>query len=167
MNFPNEAQTPTGATFRETVYYFFRENERRAKQSTDGLTQENVDHDPGHGSWSIGMLIKHQLDLIGLMTDNLTPGSMKNIEAPDIGAEGNWNLEAMLLHRSTLSDHFLEVFDALSEEKFMDTRPGVYPPHWEEWPVLMRMLRPLLDISTHIGQVNYARRQLDNPISTP
>ena len=167
MNFSNEAQTPTTASFRETVYYFFRENERRAAQSTNGLTIENVNHDPGHGSWSIGMLIKHQLDLIGLMANNLLPGSTKDIEALEIGEEGNWNLSEMLAHRAVLSECFLQVFDALSEEEFMDTRPGVYPPHWEEWPVLMRMLRPLLDISTHIGQVNYARRQLGNPISTP
>jgi hypothetical protein len=167
MNFPNEAQTPTAANFREAIYYFFHENERRATQSTKGLTQENVNHDPGHGSWSIGMLIKHQLDLIGLMTNNLTPGAIKNIQVPEIGEEGNWNLQAMISHRETLAQCFLETFAALPEEKFMDTRPGVYPPHWEEWPVIMRMLRPLLDISTHIGQVNYARRQQGNPISTP
>lgn len=85
MNFPNEAQTPTAATFREATLYYFRENERRAAQSVNGLTAENVNHDPGHGSWSIGMLLKHQLDLIGLITNNLQPGSTKDFAAPDIG----------------------------------------------------------------------------------
>lgn len=167
MNFPNQAQTPTAATFAEVIFYYFRENERRAEQSTDGLTIENVNYDPGHGSWSIGMLLKHQLDLIGLITNNLNPGSIDDIEAPDIGEEGNWNLEAMTAHRKVLSARFFEVFDSLSDSEFMETRPGVYPPGWEEWPVTMRMLRPLLDIATHIGQVNYARRQLDNPVTTP
>ena len=167
MNFPNEAQTPTAATFHEVIYYYFRENERRAAQSMDGLTVENLNHDPGHGSWSIGMLLKHQLDLIGLITNNLRPGSTNDIEAPDIGEEGNWKLETIMAYRKLLAARFFKVFDSLSEDEFLETRPGVYPPNWEEWPVIMRMLRPLLDIATHIGQVNYARRQLDNPVDTP
>ena len=167
MIFPHEAQTPTGATFTETVHYYFRENERRSTQSTNGLTPENLNHDPGHGSWSIGMLLKHQLDVMGLMIENLKPGSTTDLGKPEIGSEGQWNLDGILTHRAALSERFFEVFDAMDEDEFLEKRPGVYPPHWEEWPVIMRMLRPLLDIATHVGQVNYARRQLDNPISSP
>ena len=166
MNFPNEAPTPTAATFHEVVHYFFNENERRAAESVDGLRESDVNHDPGHGAWSIGMILKHQVQLIGLMTNNLKPGSVEHLEAPDLGSEGAWNLENLLSYRKDLADRFIEVFDSLPEEEFMTTRPGVYPPHWEEWPALMRMLRPLLDMSTHIGQVNYARRQRDNPINS-
>ena len=110
------------------------------------------------------MLLKHQLDLI---TNNLKPASIDDIKAPDIGEEGNWKLDAMITHRKVLSARFFEVFDSLSPDEFMETRPGVYPPGWGEWPLIMRMLRPLLDIATHIGQVNYARRQLDNPVKAP
>jgi len=89
------------------------------------------------------------------------------LAAFNTGEEGNWKLEAMITHRKVLSARFFEVFDSLSPDEFMETRPGVYPPGWGEWPLIMRMLRPLLDIATHIGQVNYARRQLDNPVKTP
>lgn len=164
MNFPDQAPTPSAATFREVIIYYFNENERRAAESMDGLRTEDLIFEPGHGSWSIGMLLKHQLDLINLINNNLQPGSTEDITVPDIGGAENWHLEAIRAYRADLSARFFEVFDRLEGEAFMETRPGVYPPHWEEWPVLMRMLRPLLDIATHIGQVNYARRQLDNPI---
>lgn len=164
MNFPNEAPTPTNASFAEVIRYYFNENERRAAESMEGLCLADLNHDPGHGAWSIGMLLKHQLDLINLINNNLKPGSGQDSAVPDIGREGSWDLEAITAYRSHLSKRFFEIFDGMQEDEFMATRPGVYPPHWEEWPVLMRMLRPLLDIATHIGQVNYARRQLDNPI---
>lgn len=166
MIVPNEAPTPTDASFHEVVHYFFNENERRADESVDGLRESDVNHDPGHGAWSIGMLLKHQAQLIYLMTNNLKPGSADDVAAPDLGSEGAWNLENLIAHRKALGARYLEVFDSLPLEEFMTTRPGVHPDRWGEWPALMRMLRPLLDISTHIGQVNYARRQLDNPINS-
>ena len=166
MNFPNEAPTPTEASFHEVIRYFFNENERRAEESVDGLSADEVNHDPGHGAWSIGMLLKHQVQLIYLMTNNLQPGSADDVPASDMGSEGAWNLENLMAYRKALGERFLQVFNGLPQEEFMTTRPGVYPDRWGEWPALMRMLRPLLDISTHVGQVNYARRQLDNPVNS-
>ncbi len=165
-NFPHEAPTPSEATFSETICYFHNENERRAAESVAGLTAAEVNHDPGHGAWSIGALLKHQLDLLNLITNTLKPGSTGDVPAPELGTEGDWNLDAIMTYRHTLADRFMEVFDAMAPEEFMETRPEAYPPRWGEWPVMMRMLRPLLDMSTHIGQVNYARRQLDNPVNS-
>jgi len=44
--------------------------------------------------------------------------------------------------------------------------PGEAPPpdSWGEWSLLMRILRHLADLATHIGQINYARRQLGRPV---
>ena len=165
-NFTNQAPTPLEASFTEVIHYFHNENERRAAESVAGLTDEQVNHDPGHGAWSIGALLKHQLDLLNLICNNLKPGSTEDLPTPHIGQEGSWNLDAINAHRNDLAKRFMQVFDAMAPEEFMETRPDVYPPHWEEWPALMRMLRPLLDISTHIGQVNYARRQCDNPVNS-
>ena len=85
QQFANEAPTPQAATLHEVIRYYVNENERRALESTDGLAAEQVNHDPGQGAWSIGQLLKHQNDLIQLVTETLRLGSTKDLELPDIG----------------------------------------------------------------------------------
>jgi hypothetical protein len=82
---------------------------------------------------------------------------------PEIGKEGDWHLAAILPYRETLNERFRQVFAAASDETLMSRRPELFPEEWAEFPVLMRVLRPLTDIATHVGQVNYARRQLGKP----
>jgi len=111
-----------------------------------------------------GRLLTHLNHLIRLVTEPIQAGSTQSLDLPDIGGEGTWNLDAIMEARQQLAARFFEVFDALDEPALMERRPDAYPPRWAEWPLLMRMLRPILDIATHIGQVNYARRQLGNPV---
>ena len=166
QRFPNEAPTPQAATLHEVIRYYVNENERRAEESVEGLTADQVNHDPGHGAWSIGQLLKHQYDLIGMVTEALRIGSTKNLEVLDIGGEGDWNLDHLMAARRTLAECFFEVFNSMETEELMGLQPDANPPRWAEWPILMRILRPILDIATHIGQVNYARRQLGNPVGS-
>ena len=162
--FPGQAPTPQAATFEETLNYFFNENEVRAAQSVAGLEDADLNADPGQEAWSIGELLQHQLHLIRMMCENMEPDSTSNLGKLEIGEKGNWSLSAITDTRSVYAQRFHEVFERMTPEKFMATRPGVHPKFWAEWPALMRVLRPLLDISTHIGQVNYARRQLGKPV---
>lgn len=163
-NFPNEAITPQDATAHEVIRYYVRENERRAAESAAGLTAEQVNNDPGNGAWSIGGLLKHQNDLLRMLAESIEAGCTKDLGLPDIGAEGNWNLDALMDARAILAARFFDIFGALDNAALMELRPDAYPPRWAEWPLLMRLLRPILDIATHVGQVNYARRQLGNPV---
>ena len=63
-----------------------------------------------------------------------------------------------------LWDRLEEVFARMTPEGLMEKRPNLHPESWADWPVFMRFLRPLIDYATHIGQVNYARRQLGKPV---
>ena len=164
--FPNEAPTPQAATLHEVIRYYVNENERRAAESAAGLTPDEVNSDPGHGAWGIGQLVKHQNDLVGMVTETLKPGSTKDLALPDVGTTGDWNLENLMAARRQLTERFFEVFESVTPEDLMGVQPEAYPPRWAEWPILMRILRPILDIATHIGQVNYARRQLGNPVGS-
>lgn len=164
--FQGEAETPAAPTFDEVIRYYINETERRAAESVAGLSNHELNTDPGHGAWSIGQLLNHQLQLLRLITENLKPGSTSDIPKPNIGQEGEWDLDAILAHRAVLSRRLREVFDATPLDEFMKTRPGLRPERWAEWPMLMRILRPLIDIATHVGQVNYARRQLDCPVGS-
>ncbi len=162
--YAGEAPTPSAADFDETFAYFFNEQRRRAYNSTDGLTDDDLSHLPGHGGWSIGQILAHQLHLLRFMAETLEPGSTSALPATEIGAEGDWNVGAIIEERERLWDHLAEVFARMTPEGFMEKRPGFPPEHWADWPVFMRFLRPLIDYATHIGQVNYARRQLDKPV---
>jgi len=69
--------------------------------------------------------------------------------------------------RQTFGEHFLEELDTFPEERWME-KPAISfatLPEWEKWPVLQRVLRPLDDYATHVGQVYYARRLLGKPLS--
>ena len=159
-----EAGAPAEPTLREAVRFLFDEIARRAYQSTKGLTDEQIRHDPGGGSWSIGAILGHQLRLVAFITNFLRPGS---VEPPPPGAicqEGHLDFESFLRERERLNEKFREIWAAVDDATLMGTRPEMPPAHWAEWPVLMRCLRPLTDLATHVGQVNYLRRQLGNPV---
>jgi hypothetical protein len=167
VRYEDEAPTPTAANFEEAFAYLFNEQRRRAFNSTNGLTGADLSADPGNGAWSIGEILKHQLQLLRLMAENLEPGSTKDFGKPAIGEPGAWDLNAIVAERERLWDHLAAVFARTSADSLMEKRPGVRPEPWAEWPAFMRFMRPLVDYATHIGQVNYARRQLGNPVTRP
>jgi hypothetical protein len=73
-------------------------------------------------------------------------------------------LEVIVAERERLWDLLESVFRRMTPEGLMEKRPNLHPERWAEWPVFMRFMRPLIDYATHIGQVNYARRQLGKPV---
>jgi uncharacterized damage-inducible protein DinB len=159
-----EAPAPAAANYEETFAYLFNEQRRRAYNSSDGLSNDDLNHAPGHGAWSIGEILSHQLYLLRMMAENLEPGSMAQLPEADIGTEGHWELEAIIAERERLWDELAAVFARTTPEQQMEKRPGVHPQSWADRPAFMRFLRPLIDYATHIGQVNYARRQLGKPV---
>lgn len=144
--------------------YSWDEIARRWYHSTDGLTNEDLSHDPGAGAWSIGEIVKHMFVLQVMVIESLEPGSGRGVERPDIGEPGAWNLDAMWAYRESLNETFREVWARTAPETLMEKRPGMQPDKWEDWPVAMRMMRPFIDMATHVGQINYARRQLGKPV---
>ena len=162
--YEKEAAAPSAATLFEAVRFQFDEIQRRAYHSTKGLTAEQVDHDPGQGSWSIGAILAHQIRLVTFFTNTLQPGSVEQLPAGSLGADGHYDLEAILVHRERLNEKFRQVWAGITESALMEKRPDLPPAPWADWPVLMRLLRPLTDLATHVGQVNYIRRQLGNPV---
>ncbi len=165
QRYEREAPAPTAATLRETIRYLFDEIERRAYQSTKGLEDADLNADPGHGAMSIGALLQHQLALVRFLIHHLDPQAAAALPNPTgIGKEGDWHLAAIVPFRETLNERFRAIFAAATDETLMSKRPDLFPKEWAEWPVLMRLLRPLADIATHVGQVNYARRQLGKPL---
>lgn len=152
------------ATLHSTVDYLFEEIARRSFQSTRGLTAADLDADPGHGAMTIGALIKHEHLLLRMILENLRPGSSKEVARFEIGGPGGWNLDNMLAYREALNEKFREVWPSIAAETLLERRPATPPPAWDQWPVLMRFMRPLIDMATHVGQINYARRQLGNPV---
>ena len=159
-----EAPTPSAANAHETIRYIFDETQRRAFASTKGLTETDLEHDPGHGAWPIGNILNHQLFLVWFMLDTLKPGSANDLPRPNFSDRGDLDLAYILEMRETLAERFREVLKSVTPEVFMEKRPDLPPEGWSDWPVLMRILRPLTDLATHTGQVNYARRQLGKPV---
>ncbi len=162
--YAEEAPFPTTADFDSTFAYFFNEQRRRAYNSTNGLSNEDLSLQPGHGGWSIGEILSHQLYLLRFMANTLEPGSTKDLPDTDVGEQGAWKIEVITAERERLWDHLAEVFGGMTADGLMEKRPDLPPDHWADWPVFMRILRPLIDYATHIGQVNYARRQLGKPV---
>jgi len=162
--YSGEAPTPTAANFDESFAYFFNEQRRRAYNSTDGLTDDDLNVEPGNGGWSIGQILAHQLYLLQLMAENLEPGSTSALFGSQIGEAGSWNLAAIVKEREQHWDLLTAVFSRTTPDGLMEKSPNLRPESWVEWPVFMRFLRPLIDYATHIGQVNYARRQLGKPV---
>lgn len=160
----DEAPAPQAATLHETVRYQFDETQRRAFHSTDGLTDADLSVDPGNGAWSIGQILKHQLFLVRFITETLKPGSTDDIPKENFGPDGAWDLAGMCGHREVLNERCREVFSATPPDALLEKRPDMPPEQWADWPVLMRIQRPIVDIATHVGQVNYARRQLGKPV---
>ena len=159
-----EAPAPTEASLHETLRYLFDETQRRMYVSTEGLSDGDLSVDPGHGAMSIGGIVNHQLRLVRFMTETLKPGSTEDLPDADIGGPGAWWLDAIKKQRETLNQRFREVLASLPEPAFMEKRDGMPPGQWAEWPVLMRLLRPMADLAHHAGQVSYARRQLGKPV---
>lgn len=152
------------ATMHGTVDYLFEEIARRSFQSTRGLTAADLDVDPGHGAMTIGELIKHEHQLLRVILENLRPGASKEVARFEIGGPGGWDFDQMLAYREALNDKFREVWPTVTADALLERRPSMPPQAWEAWPVLMRFMRPLIDLATHVGQINYARRQLGNPV---
>jgi hypothetical protein len=163
--YEGEAAAPTKPTLHETIRYVFDEIQRRAYHSTQGLDASHLNHDPGHGCMGIGQILYHQIRLVRFITHMLEPGSLAELPEPDLGQEGDWNLDAILGYREALNENFRRVFARTTDETMMGLRSEVPPEAWAQWPLLMRILRPLTDLATHVGQVNYARRQLDKPVA--
>jgi hypothetical protein len=162
--YDGEAPAPTATTTLETIRYIFDEIQRRAWYSTKGLDDAQLNHDPGHGAMSIGALLHHQLQLVRFLIYPLDADAFAALPIPpEVGSEGKWRLQAILPFREKLNETFRRVFAAATDEALLAKRPDLFPPEWAEFPVLMRLSRPLVDIATHVGQVNYARRQLGNP----
>lgn len=163
--YSGEAPTPEAPTYEAAFAYFFNEMRRRSFNSTDALRDEDLSVDPGHGSWSIGEILKHQLHLLRFMAETLEEGASTTVEKTDIGTRDGWNLQAMIAERELLWDHLADVFARATPISMMGKRQGLPPERWADWPVFMRFMRPLIDYATHIGQVNYARRQLGKPVA--
>lgn len=153
------------ATLHSIIDYLFEEIARRSFQSTQGLNAADLDVDPGQGAMTIGELIKHEHQLLRLILENLQPGASKELPRFDIGGPGGWHLDAMLAYREALNGKFREVWPTVSADTLMALRAEMPPEGWAAWPVLMRFMRPLVDLSTHVGQINYARRQLGKPVT--
>jgi hypothetical protein len=163
----DEAPAPGAATMRETIRYIFDEIQRRAWHSTDGLTDADLNHDPGFGAMSIGAILHHQLRLVRFYIYNLDPKALEDIPIPpEVGSEGNWHVAGFVGYREVVAERFRRTFAAATEDGLMAKRPDLRgPAGWEDWPVLMRILRPLTDLATHVGQINYARRRLGKPVA--
>ncbi len=162
--YETEAPVPTSATAHETIRYLFDEAQRRAYHATKGLDDILVNTELGQGTWSIGSIVHHQLNLVRFITQTLEPGSLMDLPMPDeVGRPGAWRLEPLLAYREALAVRFREVIERTPVEALMEKR-ALPPESWAEWPVLMRVLRPLLDLGSHTGQINYARRLLGTPV---
>ena len=162
--YEHEAPAPEAASWRETIRYLSDETARRAYHSTDGLTDADINVDMGHGAFTIGEILKHQLDLVRFMTETLERHSTKDLPKMEVGEKGAHRLDAIVAFREVLHERFGEVLARTTDETLMGLCPQMPPKGWAEWPVLMRILRPLTDNATHVGQVNYVRRQLDKPV---
>ncbi len=158
-----EAPAPAGITMHETIRYLFDEALRRVYHASKGLDDRLINEDLGHGAMTIGAILQHQLRLIRFITLTIEPGSLDDLPSPDFGPEGSWHFEPMLEHREVLAERFRTVLARAPESAFLERRT-LPPEPWKEWPVLMRVLRPLTDFSTHTGQVNYIRRLLGKPV---
>lgn len=159
------APSPTEAGLHETIRYLFDEIQFRAFHSTDGLTDDDINVDPGHGGWSIAEILRHQVLLTQFVLDTLKPGCTEDLPQFDFGKKGARKLAPILEFREVLAEKFREVIPTLTPEGLMETRPETPPPDWSAFPVLQRLLRPLADLAGHTGQINYARRQLDKPVA--
>lgn len=159
------APSPTKASLHESIRYLFDETQYRAFHSTDGLSDEDVNVDPGHGAWSIAENLKHQVMLTQFIVETLKPGSTGDLPRFDFGEKGARKLAPLLESREVLNERFREVLAEMTPEGLMEPRPDLPPDDWKGWPVLQRVLRPLTDIAGHTGQINYARRQLDKPVA--
>ena len=129
------------------------------------LTNADINHIPEHGAMTIGKLLNHQNNLIRMMTETLRAGATADLPAADAGEEGAWKVAGLMAARLALAGRFRETLRATPESEFMKKRPDAPPVKWAEWPVLMRVLRPLVDMSHHTGQVAYARRQMGKPVA--
>ncbi len=164
--YQSEAPAPAAATLRETVRFVFDEIQRRAWHSTDGLTDADLNHDPGHGAFTIGDILHHQLGLVRFYIYNLDATALEDLPIPpEVGSKGDWHLAGIIPYRERLAMKFRKVFADASDEYLMSKRPDLRPEAWADFPVIMRLMRPLADLATHVGQVNYARRQLGKPVS--
>jgi hypothetical protein len=165
QRYAGEAPAPAEASMGEALLYAFNETARRAYHSTDGLDAADFDLDPGAGAMSIGELQRHQAFLLRLMIETVEPGASGAVPKAAIGEPGAWDVEAFAVQREALNEQFRAVWSRCNYESLMEKRPGQPPDHWAEWPALMRLMRPMVDVATHVGQVNYARRQLGKPVA--
>lgn len=159
------APSPTEATVIETIRYLFDETQYRAYHSTDGLNDEDINVDPGHGSWPIGEILRHQVLLTQFILETMKQGCTEDLPRFDFGKRGARKLAPMLEFRELLNQRFRATLAEMTPGGLMATRPDSPPDDWKDWPVLQRLLRPLTDIAGHTGQINYARRQLDKPVA--
>ena len=162
--YESETTPPADLSQKETVRFLFDEIQRRAYHSTKGLTAEQVNHTPAPGSWCIGEILGHQLRLVAFFTNFVRPGTLVPPAPESLGEPGRWELEAILEIRERQNEAFRRVWSEVGEAELLGKRPDMPPPAWAEWTVIQRLLRPLTDLSTHVGQVNYIRRLLGNPV---
>ena len=100
------------------------------------------------------------------MIETVEPGASGVVPKAAIGEPGAWDVGAFVEYREALNEQFRAVWKRCGHDSLMENRPGQPPEPWAEWPVLMRLMRPMVDVATHVGQVNYARRQLGKPVAS-
>ena len=175
--YTREAASPQEVGTKAVISWLFRDAQRRAYWSTYGLTDEDINHDFGRGTRTIGAIVAHQIGLIRFMVAHLNPDAAAQMTADTLHpAEGladpdtdplRFRLDSLVERRQTFGARFLEELNAFPEARWME-KPAisfVELPAWEKWPILQRVLRPLDDYATHVGQVYYARRLLGKPLS--
>ena len=157
------ASTPPGKTGAiDAMRFWFDEIERRAFRATRGLTDADVNADPGHGAMTIGQLLNHHNGLIRAAGETLKPGSMADLPAAEKPV--SWNLEDLCKRRDALDDRLRAVFDTVPPDTLMEKRPDMKPDAWRDMPAFARVIRFLNDMAHHTGQVIYARRELGRPV---
>lgn len=169
--YTHEAVSPQEPGTKAVISWLFRDAQRRAYWSTYGLTDEDINHDFGQGARTIGAIVAHQIGLIRFMVAHLNPDAAKQMTMDGLAnpetSPRRFRLDALVERRQGFGERFLQELNAFPEQRWME-KPAISfakLPEWKKWPVLQRVLRPLDDYATHVGQVCYVRRLLGEPLS--
>lgn len=169
--YTREAASPQEAGTKAAISWLFRDAQRRGYWSTYGLTDEDINHDFGQGARTIGAIVEHQIGLIRFMVAHLNPDAAKQMRMDGLAAPETdprrFRLDSLVERRQAFGERFLEELTAFPQQRWLEkpTISFAKLPEWEKWPILQRVLRPLDDYATHVGQVYYARRLLGKPLS--
>jgi len=166
VKYAGEASAPTGHTARDLVRYAFCEEMRRLYHAARGLGDEDLNAAMPNGANSVGWILAHINGLIRFMAEPIAPGQMAaagldESRCVEQREGGPWYCAGPLAEtRERLAERFLAILDRTPDDRWLARVPEMPPPAWADWPVLMRVGRPLVDLATHVGQVSYLRRVL-------